>query len=220
VGTFANVIDVVLPVLDEVHALPIVIAGIPNGYHPIGVDNGSRDGSADCARRLGAQVVTEPRRGFGHACFVGLLASTTEVVCFMDCDGSLRGSDLPAVSDPVCTGDADLVLGARQAALARAWPWHSRIGNRVVVHQVRRRTGVRLRDLGPMRAAPRERLMALGIEDRRCGWPLEMVLRAARDGWRVSETTVAYDPRIGRSKVTGTVRGTAQAVRDMARVLA
>ena len=218
-GTVDAVIDVVLPVLDEVDAIPVVVAGLPAGYRAIVVDNGSRDGSAECARRLGARVVTEARRGFGHACFAGLLASTTDVVCFMDCDGSLRGSDLPAVAGPVCAGDAELVLGARRATSDDAWPWHSRVANRAVTHLLWRRTGVRLADLGPMRAAPRERLLALGVEDRHCGWPLEMVVRAARDGWRVTEESVAYDPRIGRSKVTGTVRGTTRAVRDMARVL-
>jgi glycosyltransferase involved in cell wall biosynthesis len=212
-------IDVVLPVLDEVHAIPRVLAGLPPGFEPIVVDNGSRDGSADRARALGARVVTEPRRGFGAACFTGLVNATTDVVCFMDCDGSMRGSDLPRVAGPVVAGDADLVLGARRPTTRGAWPWHARVGNFVIASELRRRCGLDLRDLGPMRAARRDALVALGIEDRRFGWPLEMVLRAASSGWRIREVPVAYDARSGRSKVTGTVAGTVRATLDMTRAL-
>jgi glycosyltransferase involved in cell wall biosynthesis len=213
------VIDVILPVLDERDAIPIVLASIPPGYRAIVVDNGSTDGSGACARELGAQVVREPVRGFGAACNAGLRAATTDVVCFMDCDASLDGAELPRVVNPVARGDADLVLGARQPRTARAWPWHARLGNRVLVSELHRRAGLTLRDLGPMRAARREGLLALGIVDRRFGWPLEMVVRAARAGWSVAEVDVSYAPRIGRSKVTGTVRGTLRAARDMASVL-
>jgi len=111
------------------------------------------------------------------------------------------------------------VMGARDAEPG-AWPVHARIANRFLARQVRRRTGVQLKDIGPMRAAPRERLLALGLRDRRFGWPLEMVLRAAADGWRVAEVDVGYRPRTGRSKVTGTLRGTVRAVSDMGRLLA
>ncbi len=210
--------DVVLPVLDEANALPVVLARLPRDYAPIVVDNGSTDGSGVTARRLGARVVDEPRRGFGAACFAGLRAATSEVVCFMDCDGSLDAADLPLVSEPVTAHEADLVLGARRPT-AGAWPLHARMANWFVAGVVRRGAGVQLRDLGPMRAARREDLLALGLTDRRFGWPLEMVLRASAAGWRVAEVPVAYAPRIGRSKVTGTVRGTARAVYDMARVM-
>lgn len=210
--------DVVLPVLDEVGAIPRVLASLPPGYRPIVVDNGSRDGSGDLARSLGAVVVVEPRRGFGAACHAGLVASRDDVVCFMDCDGSLDGADLPVVADPVVAGEADLVLGARVAERG-AWPLHARLANRWLARRVRRRAALAVTDLGPMRAARRRALLALGIEDRRCGWPLEMVLRAGAAGWRVHEVPVRYAPRVGRSKVTGTVRGTVQAVRDMAGVL-
>jgi glycosyltransferase involved in cell wall biosynthesis len=210
--------DVVLPVLDEADALPSVLGGLPSGYHAIVVDNGSTDGSGDIARALGAEVVVEPERGFGAACFAGLCAATSDVVCFMDADGSLDGADLTRVAAAVIRGDSDLVMGARDAEPG-AWPTHARIANRFLARQVRRRTGVRLKDIGPMRAAPRERLIALGLRDRRFGWPLEMVLRAAADGWRVAEVDVPYRPRTGRSKVTGTVRGTVRAVRDMGRLL-
>jgi glycosyltransferase involved in cell wall biosynthesis len=211
--------DVVLPVLDEREALPWVLERMPAGYDPIVVDNGSRDGSGELAAALGARVVREPRRGFGAACFAGLQASEAEVVCFMDCDASLDPSELPRVTGPLAEGSADLVLGARRRAPGAAWPAHARAANAVIAFELRRRTGARVSDLGPMRAARREPLLGLGIRDRRSGWPLEMVLRAAEAGWRVEEVPVSYLARQGRSKVTGTVRGTARAVRDMARAL-
>jgi glycosyltransferase involved in cell wall biosynthesis len=211
--------DVVLPVLDEREALHWVLGRMPAGYTPIVVDNGSSDGSGDLAEELGARVVREPLRGFGAACWAGLTATTANVVCFMDCDGSFDPRELPRVADPVSAGRYDLVLGAR-APSPGAWPAHARAANSVLAWELRRRAGVPLRDLGPMRAARRAALLGLGIEDRRFGWPLEMVLRAAAAGWRIEEVTVGYHPRQGRSKVTGTVRGTIRAVLDMAAVLA
>ena len=210
--------DVVLPALDEAEALPGVLGRMPRGYHPIVVDNGSTDGTGAVAARLGAEVVHEPVRGFGAACWAGLVAARADIVCFMDADGSLDPADLPSVADPVHDGEADLVVGERRAARG-SWPVHARLANRVVARRLRRRPGVALADIGPMRAASRRGLLALGIEDRRCGWPLEMVVRAASAGWRVSGVPVPYAPRVGRSKVTGTVTGTAIAVRDMAAVL-
>jgi glycosyltransferase involved in cell wall biosynthesis len=210
--------DVVVPVLNEAQALPWVLGRMPPGCAAIVVDNGSTDGSGELAERLGATVVREPARGFGAACFAGLTAATAEVVAFMDGDGSLDPRDLPAVLEPVLAARSDLVLGARQAE-AGAWPLHARLGNRVLAWEVRRRTGLSMHDLGPMRAARREPLLALGTTDRRFGWPLEMVIRATRAGWRVEEVLVPYRARSGRSKVTGTVRGTARTVLDMARVL-
>src|SRR5712692_5074862 len=211
--------DVVLPVLDEAAAIPRVLDSLPDGYEPLVVDNGSTDGSASTARQLGARVITEPRRGFGAACFAGLRAATADVVCFMDCDGSFDGADLPQVADPVARRDADLMLGARQATSLGAWPVHARAANRVLAWQLHRRAGVHLSDIGPMRAARRRDLETLGLKDRRFGWPLEMVVRAAGAAWRIAEVPVSYTPRIGRSKVTGTARGTARAMLDMARVL-
>lgn len=210
--------DVVLPVLDEAEALPWVLSRIPSGVRAIVVDNGSSDGSADVARAHGATVVVEPRRGFGAACWAGLVAAEADVVCFMDADASLDPHDLHLVAGPLDRGEADLVLGRRRPARG-AWPVHSRVANRYLAHEVRRRTRLQLRDLGPMRAAARAPLLDLGIADRRFGWPLEMVLRAAGAGWRVAEVDVPYRPRTGRSKVTGTVRGTARAVHDMRVVL-
>ncbi len=210
--------DLILPVLNEAEALPGVLAAIPDGYRPIVVDNGSTDGSAAIARRLGADLVVEPRRGFGAACAAGLAAAEAELVCFMDCDGSLDAGELPSVAGPVASGEADLMLG-RRIARPGAWPVHARLANRVLAAEIRRRTGSRLCDLGPMRAASTELLRALGIRDRRFGWPLEMVILAAAAGWRVRETPVTYHPRQGRSKVTGTIRGSARAFVDTARVL-
>jgi glycosyltransferase involved in cell wall biosynthesis len=211
-------IDVVLPVLDEAQALPWVLGHMPGGYRPIVVDNGSTDASADIARGLGALVVHEPRRGFGAACFAGLTAATGDVVCFMDADASLHPRELPTVAGPVLAGTADLVLGARRPQRG-AWPIHAQLLNALLTFELRRRCGVALTDLGPMRAARRADLLALGIVDRRFGWPLEMVVRAARSDWRVEEHPVDYHARVGRSKVTGTVRGTLRTVRDMAAVL-
>ncbi len=213
--------DVVIPVLDEAAALPGLLAAMPPRYTPIVVDNGSTDGSGDVARAAGALVVEEPVRGFGAACWAGLVvaAAADGVVCFMDGDGSLDPADLPRVAEPVAEGRSELVLGARRPVRRRAWPLHARLANRVLTMEIRRRTGCQLADLGPMRAARREPLLALGIEDRRFGWPLEMVLRAVDAGWRVTEVEVPYSPRTGRSKVTGTVAGTIRAVRDMSRVL-
>jgi len=212
------VIQVVLPVLNEAEALPWVLGRMPAGYEPIVADNGSTDGSGERAERLGARVVHEPQPGFGAACFAGLEAATTEVVCFMDCDGSLDPRQLPLVAEPVIAGRAELVLGERRPA-AGAWPAHARLANRLLAFELRRRTGLRLRDLGPMRAARREALQALGLRDRRFGWPLEMVLRAHAAGWRIDEVPVDYLARSGRSKVTGTARGTLRAVTDMGRLL-
>jgi len=213
--------DVIIPVLDEAAALPALLAAMPIGYRPIVVDNGSTDGSGHIASMLGARVVTEPLRGFGAACWAGLAAANPSdgVVCFMDGDGSLDPADLLRVAGPVLAGDADLVLGARRPVSAGAWPVHARLANAIIAAEVRRRCGYRLHDLGPMRAASAEGLRSLGILDRRFGWPLEMVLRASQASWRVSEVPVRYRVRIGRSKVTGTVAGTARAVRDMSRVL-
>jgi len=214
--------DVVIPVLDEAAALPGLLAAMPSGYTPIVVDNGSTDGSGDLARAAGAVVVDEAVRGFGAACWSGLLAAGAAdgVVCFMDGDGSLDPGDLLQVGGPVLDGTADLVLGARRPTRRGAWPAHARVANRFLAFEIGRRTGCRLRDIGPMRAARREALLGLGIQDRRFGWPLEMVLRAVAADWRIHEVPIPYAPRSGRSKVTGTVSGTLRAVRDMSRVLA
>jgi glycosyltransferase involved in cell wall biosynthesis len=213
------VLEVILPVLNEAEALPVVLGAFPAEFEPLVVDNGSTDDSADLARRLGARVVSEPRRGFGAACRAGLIAARSDLVCFMDCDGSLDPAELPAVVNPVATAALDLCLGARRPQPG-AWPIHARLANRVLADQLRRRTGVRMTDLGPMRCAAREPLLTLGVRDRAFGWPLEMVLRAAAAGWRTGEAPVSYGPRAGgESKVSGSLTGSLRAVRDMSAAL-
>jgi glycosyltransferase involved in cell wall biosynthesis len=213
-------IDVVLPCLNEAGALPWVLSRMPAGYRPIVADNGSTDGSAIIAADHGACVVNVPQRGFGAACHAGLLAAKSDIVCIMDADASFDPRDLPVVANPVLAGDVDLMLGRRAVTGRGAWPVHARLGNMVLAAELRRRIGVPVRDLGPMRAARREELLALPMSDRRFGYPLEMVVRAAEAGWRIAEDDVPYHPRTGKSKVTGTVGGTIRAVRDMRRVLA
>lgn len=212
-------VDVVLPCLDEEEALPRVLAGLPPGYRAIVVDNGSSDDSVAVARRLGATVIHESLLGFGAAANAGLMAATAPIVAFCDADGSFDTSELPRVVDPVRSGVADLVLGRRRASSSSAWPVHARLANIALSARLRSMTGEQVHDLGPMRAARRRDLVALGIRDRRSGYPLEMFLRAASQSWRILETDVSYHPRLGRSKVTGTVRGTMTAIRDMSRLL-
>lgn len=212
-------VDVVLPCLDEAAALGWLLGRMPARYRPIVVDNGSSDGSGALAASLGATVIQASPRGFGAACARGLAIATAPVVAFMDADGSLDPRELPAVAGPVLSGAAELVLGARRPTSRSAWPWHLQLANRVLCRQVHRRTGLLLHDLGPMRAASRAALLDLRLADRRSGFPLEMVTAAADAGWRVEEVEVAYRPRVGRSKVTGTPLGAARAVLDMSRVL-
>jgi glycosyltransferase involved in cell wall biosynthesis len=213
-------IDVILPCLNEAGALPWVLSRMPAGFRPIVADNGSTDDSAAIAASYGARVVPVPQRGFGAACHAGLLVATSDVVCVMDADASCDPRDLPAVADPVLAGHADLMLGRRLARGRGSWPVHARLGNQFLAAELRRRIGVPLRDLGPVRAARREALLSLGLTDRRFGYPLEMVVRAAEMGWQITETGVPYYPRTGKSKVTGTLGGTIRTVRDMRRVLA
>ena len=219
-GTSDARVDIVLPCLNEARALPWILGRLPEGYRAIVVDNGSTDDSAEVARSLGALVVTEPRRGFGSAAHAGLLAATAPIVAFCDADASMDPRDLPLVVDPVVAGEVDLVLGRRRPTTRSAWPLHARIANRSLAFLMRRATGIALHDLGPMRAAKRDALLSLDLQDRRSGYPLEMVLRANAAGWRIREIDAPYAPRVGRSKVTGTVRGTITAVTDMSRLLA
>jgi glycosyltransferase involved in cell wall biosynthesis len=212
-------VDVVLPCLDEAAALPGVLAAFPPGYRALVVDNGSRDGSPEVAERLGARVVHEPRAGYGAAVHTGLEAATSDLVGFLDCDGSLDPGELPRLVERVREG-ADLAAGRRRATCAAAWPWHARAGNALIAALLRRR-GLPVHDIAPMRAARRTRLLDLGVEDRAFGYPLELLCRAAAAGWEVSELDVSYRPRAAgtRSKVSGSVRGTLRAARGMASVL-
>lgn len=212
-------VDLVLPCLNEAAALPGILAALPSGVRAIVVDNGSDDGTAALARAHGARVVVEPRRGFGAAVHAGVCAADAEVVAICDADGSFDLAQLGRVCAPVRAGTADLVLGRRRPVGPLAWPAHACIANRALTVLIRARTGLRLGDLGPMRAMRRAELLGLDLRDRRSGYPLEMVLRARAKGLRIAEVPVSYRPRIGRSKVTGTVRGTLTAITDMSRLL-
>jgi len=212
-------VDVVLPSLDEAGALPWVLGRMPSWAHPLVVDNGSTDGSADIARRLGATVVVAEARGYGAACHAGVLAATAPLVAVMDADASLDPADLVLLL-AAHQGGADLAVGRRVPVGRGAWPWHLRLANRVVARRLNARTGLQLKDIGPMRLARRADLVELPITDRRSGYPLETVVRAAEAGWTVAQVDVAYRPRAGRSKVTGTPLGAFRAVRDMSKVLA
>jgi glycosyltransferase involved in cell wall biosynthesis len=213
-------IEVILPCLDEVASLPWVLSRMPAGCDPIVVDNGSRDGSAEVAAAYGAKVIRATQRGYGAACQAGILAATADVVVVMDADSSLDPDQLPRVLAPVIDGSADLVVGRRRPVGRGAFPWALRLANRELARRVRRRTGVELTDLGPIRAARRERLLALDLTDRRSGYPVETVVRAAEAGWRIAAIEVDYFARRGRSKVTGTPWGAWRAVRDMSSALA
>jgi glycosyltransferase involved in cell wall biosynthesis len=213
-------IDLILPCLNEAAALPWILERLPSGVRAVVVDNGSTDGSPEVAAGLGATVVRCEIKGYGAACHAGLEAAETEVVAFMDADASLDPWQLDRVTAPVLAGRLDLVLGRRRPTSANAWPWHLRLANAELSRRIRRRTGAPLHDLGPMRAARRTALLGLGLRDRRSGYPLETVVRAADAGWRIAEVDVDYLPRSGRSKVTGTPLGAARAVLDMSKVLA
>jgi glycosyltransferase involved in cell wall biosynthesis len=222
--TFPSMTDVVLPCLNEAPALPWVLTRMPAGFHPIVADNGSTDGSADVARAHGARVVSVPQSGYGAAVHAGLIAADPDdgLVCVLDADGSFDPRELPRLTLPVREDAADRVVGRRRPTSRRAWPLHARMGNAVLARRVRRTTGLTVHDIGPIRAARRADLLALNLMDRRFGYPLELLIAAGRAQWRVLELDVPYHPRAEgtRSKVTGTVRGTARAVRDMRAVLA
>lgn len=211
--------QIVLPCLDEARALPSVLAALPAGWPVLVVDNGSTDGTADVARSLGADVVVEPRRGYGAAVHAGLVAARTEVVAFLDGDGSLDADVLPAMAATVADGRADLAVGRRVPVAAGVWPWHARVGNLLIAALLRRR-GVPVHDIAPIRVARRQALLDLAVADRAFGYPLELLLRAGAAGWRIAESPVGYRARAGgRSKVSGSVRGTVRAARDMAGLL-
>lgn len=214
---------VVMPALNEADALPAALAGRPPDVRVLVVDNGSTDGTAEVARRLGADVVTEPQRGFGAACWRGLHAAEgADVLVYMDADATLDWGDLDTVAGPVLRGEADLILGTR--VRHRREPgsmlWHVALVNALLGRLCGQLAGVRLTDLGPFRAVGRDVLLGLGMRDRTYGWPLEMVLRAARGGLRIAEVPVAYRCRAGVSKVTGRPWPTAKTAGKMTWVLA
>lgn len=211
--------EIVLPCLDEADALPVVLAALPAGWPVLVVDNGSTDGTADVARALGARVVVEPHRGYGAAAHAGLEAARAELVAVLDGDGSIDAAVLPVLAAAVADDRADLAVGRRVPQGRGVWPWHARAGNAAIAALLRRR-GVPVHDIAPVRVARRAALLELGVADRAFGYPLELLLRAGAAGWRITEVAVPYRARAGgRSKVSGSLRGTLRATRDMAGLL-
>jgi glycosyltransferase involved in cell wall biosynthesis len=213
--------DLVLPCRDEGPALRGLLPSIPDVFAVIVVDNGSTDDTAEVARSLGARVVREDRPGYGAAVHAGVLAATADYLAVMDGDGSFDPVDLLALLDEVRSGTADMAAGRRRPVSRGVWPWHARAGNVAVLWWLRRRTGLPVHDIAPMRVCRRADLLALGVEDRRFGYPVELLQKAMHAGWRITEQDIAYHPRAEgtRSKVSGSVRGTVRAARDFAKVL-
>lgn len=213
--------DLVIPCRDEAAALPSLLARVPAGLGVVVVDNGSVDGTAEVARGLDAQVVSEPVAGYGAAVHAGVLASRADYVAVLDGDGSMDPQEIPALLRLVVDGEADLVCGRRRPVRSGIWPWHARWGNALVLAWLRRRTGLPLHDIAPVRVCRREALLALDVQDRRFGYPVELLTKAQRAGWRLVERDIAYHPRAAgtRSKVSGSLRGSLRTARDFARVL-
>jgi len=213
--------DLVLPCKDEGPALRLLLPTVPRCLAVIVVDNGSTDDTADVARTLGATVVSEPRPGYGAAVHAGVLAAAADLLAVMDGDGSFDPHDLLPLVAELREGRADLATGRRRPVSRGLWPWHARAGNSVVLWWLRRRTGLPVRDIAPMRVCRRDALLDLDVQDRRFGYPVELLQKAQRAGWSITETDVAYRPRAEgtRSKVSGSVRGSLRAARDFARVL-
>ena len=216
------VCDLILPCRDEALALADLLPRVPDAFAVIVVDNGSGDGTADVARRLGATVVVEQVPGYGSAVHAGLLAARRDQVAFMDGDGSFDPDELLPMLDDVRSGRADLAVGRRRPVGTGVWPWHARAGNAVIVHWLRHRIGMPAHDIAPMRVCRRADLLALGVRDRRFGYPVELLDLATRAGWRFSEREVSYHLRAEgtRSKVSGSVVGTLRTARDFWKVLA
>ena len=215
----SSAVTVVLPCLNEAESLPDVLAAIPPGYRTIVVDNNSTDDTAAVARRHGAEVVAESRPGYGAAVHAGVCAARTPFVAVLDGDGSLDPGELPRLVAELDRG-ADMVIGRRRPRPGLRWPWHARLGTAAVCWRLRTRHGLPVHDIAPMRVARREALLDLGVTDRRSGYPLELLVRAAAAHWRVVEVDVGYGPRTGgKSKVSGSVRGSVIAAVDFWKVI-
>ncbi len=206
-------VSVVIPTHNEAQAIGRVLADLPSDLttEVIVVDSNSNDGTAEIAARMGARVVQEPRRGYGRACLTGLAAANSpDVVVFLDGDYSDRPAELPILLAPIADGRADITLGSRlqDRRSAVALPWHQVTGNRLAASLIRLLYGLEISDLGPFRAGRAEVLHALALEETTYGWAVEMILKGALGGFRVVEVPVSYYPRIGKSKIGGTLKGT------------
>jgi glycosyltransferase involved in cell wall biosynthesis len=204
-------VSVIIPTHNEAQAIGRVLADVPSDLvsEVIVVDSNSSDGTREIAARMGARVLEEPRRGYGRACLTGLAnAENPDVVVFLDGDYSDRPSELPSLLAPILEGRADITLGSRTGNDRGALLWHQSLGNRFAAGLIRVLYGVKITDLGPFRAARAEVLHALQLEEATYGWAVEMILKGALGGFRIVEVPVSYYPRIGTSKISGTVRGT------------
>ncbi len=206
-------VSVIIPTHNEAQAIERVLADIPSDLvtEVIVVDSNSDDGTPEIAARMGARVVQEPRRGYGQACLTGLAAANSpDVVVFLDGDYSDRPSELPILLAPIIDGRADITLGSRLQGRhsAGALPWHQAFGNRLAARLINVLYGLKISDLGPFRASRADVLRALALEETTYGWAVEMILKGALAGFRVVEVPVSYHPRIGKSKISGTLKGT------------
>lgn len=214
--------DLIIPCRDEGPALVTLLPRVPGEFAVLVVDNGSSDDTAVVARAMGARVIREARAGYGAAVHSGLLAATHEYVAFMDGDGSFDPHDLQPMLAQVREGGADLAVGRRRPSRRGVWPWHARLGNALIVAWLRRRIGMVAHDIAPIRVCRREALLELDVQDRRFGYPVELLQKATAAGWRLAEQDVPYGPRAQgtRSKVSGSVSGTMRTARDFWKVLA
>jgi len=206
-------VSVIIPTHNEAQAIRRVLADLPSGLttEVVVVDSNSNDGTGEIAARMGARVIQEPRRGYGRACLTGLAAANSpDVVVFLDGDYSDRPGELPVLLRPIAEGRADITLGSRLSnkRSAGALPWHQVVGNRLAAGLIRLLYGVKITDLGPFRAGRAEVLRALALEQTTYGWAVEMILKGALRGFRIVEVPVSYYPRIGKSKISGTLKGT------------
>jgi glycosyltransferase involved in cell wall biosynthesis len=206
-------VSVIIPTHNEAQSIGLVLADLPSNLvtEVIVVDSNSTDGTPDLARKMGARVIQEPRRGYGRACLTGFAnAQNPDVVVFLDGDYSDRPSELPILLAPILEGRADITIGSRLSSKSNlgALPWHQAFGNRLAAGLIRLLYGVKISDLGPFRAGRSDVLRALALEEATYGWAVEMILKGAIAGFRVVEVPVSYYPRIGKSKISGTVKGT------------